>query len=1219
MTKKSSVNHKAFFISYSRSHSLSFAAKLHQKLQLQGTQVWFDKVNIPSGDDFQERINAGIRDAQNFLFVMSPTSITSPYCLAELEYAAKSGKRIFPLLHIEETETEGYTEEQANIRTQVFEIIGRRDWIYAREKMVELEALGEWKEQHENHWAQHQDKRFLETWKCPVEAEEVDTLESVVEKLLVNTKRHRAFVQKHTTLLNQAYDWAQLGKPTSELLVGKERQDAVNWLQKEFRGGELPPSEITQLQADYICASKKNGNNLMTEVFLSYSLKDKAMMETVKDALERKGVTTWLHSFDIDKTKVYEKEITKGIEEADNFLFFISKSSLESEWCLHELNHAITLNKRIIPLYIKDPKGYTLPNKAGNEEEIVRQLLRFQHVDFTNNRAGFEDENGKSDFELDMEEVFTELERDKEYYFQHKVLLAQALRWKQQPKAAFLLAGHNLDNAITWLRLHKNRGDHPPVSLHEEFISTSDKSKGLHATEVFISYSRKDGDFARKLNQKLQNAERITWFDQESIASGVDFDQEIFKGIERSFNFVFVITPDAVDSEFCERELEFAAKHRKRFIPILLKSAENYESKLPEAYKNTQWIDFEGQDFDKAYHDLELLLDTDREHVEGHVKWQQRALEWKNHNYSKDLLLNKTACDLAEAWVQQAEGKNPSITKLQNRFISTSRGEIAAIEEKEKKVARRLKSRLKLAGVSLMASLLLLVVAGYFIYESNRQEALAAKKADEALLNEQKASGSAVLAEQRSIEAQKALNEAKLEKTRADKKALEAELEKEKATNALAALAVKSKELREEKWLAEVARDSAEVRRIEAVIAKEQAIVNGKISWALRNVSISKDYLNEGYYSQAMHALIFAYDSIKSEGIDIPEELESSIRDVNNSIVYYQSKELLEGKELYPLEFSADGSTLLAIDERTGAVQLVNMEDESINEIYTPDGTASEDYLSFAPALFLENGAKVLVGIEGENSVAIGVYDVEGNLLRKIGERKKRKYTALAVSSDGQHILSGDATGRINLWDIKGSLIRTYKAHKSEVRALVFIDYNKGFVSGSRDDEVIQWDLEGKKEYTYIREWGVNVIVGNEDQYLIGGVNYSFSLNDSGEEPHKEQFPRDHNWGVVSVGFNESGNRFLASSGSNIVIYEDYGDKVQELKNIGYYTSYALFTPSDNLFVASNGKSYMWEENKLYREADEKSVSSIVSNWKQLENILPLTAKERKQLGLPRE
>ncbi|MGV2389526.1 MAG UNVERIFIED_CONTAM: toll/interleukin-1 receptor domain-containing protein [Microcystis novacekii LVE1205-3] len=40
----------------------------------------------------------GIESSDNFLFIISPKSINSPYCSDEVEYAEKLNKRIIPYL-----------------------------------------------------------------------------------------------------------------------------------------------------------------------------------------------------------------------------------------------------------------------------------------------------------------------------------------------------------------------------------------------------------------------------------------------------------------------------------------------------------------------------------------------------------------------------------------------------------------------------------------------------------------------------------------------------------------------------------------------------------------------------------------------------------------------------------------------------------------------------------------------------------------------------------------------------------------------------------------------------------------------------------------------------------------------------------------------------------------------------------------------------------------
>jgi hypothetical protein len=91
---------KDLFVSYGRRESLVFVGDLHQQLKLAGYEVWFDKVNIPDGDDYSQRISHGIESAHNFAYVMAPRCMTSPYCLVELEYAKLLGKRIIPVAQI---------------------------------------------------------------------------------------------------------------------------------------------------------------------------------------------------------------------------------------------------------------------------------------------------------------------------------------------------------------------------------------------------------------------------------------------------------------------------------------------------------------------------------------------------------------------------------------------------------------------------------------------------------------------------------------------------------------------------------------------------------------------------------------------------------------------------------------------------------------------------------------------------------------------------------------------------------------------------------------------------------------------------------------------------------------------------------------------------------------------------------------------------------------
>jgi hypothetical protein len=91
------------FISYSR-RNLEFVQTLANTLAEHGKSPWFDQIKqplegVPPGSKWWEEITYGIENVDNFLFVASIQSITSPYCHAEIAHARQHAKRIVPVLY----------------------------------------------------------------------------------------------------------------------------------------------------------------------------------------------------------------------------------------------------------------------------------------------------------------------------------------------------------------------------------------------------------------------------------------------------------------------------------------------------------------------------------------------------------------------------------------------------------------------------------------------------------------------------------------------------------------------------------------------------------------------------------------------------------------------------------------------------------------------------------------------------------------------------------------------------------------------------------------------------------------------------------------------------------------------------------------------------------------------------------------------------------------
>jgi WD40 repeat protein len=191
--------------------------------------------------------------------------------------------------------------------------------------------------------------------------------------------------------------------------------------------------------------------------------------------------------------------------------------------------------------------------------------------------------------------------------------------------------------------------------------------------DVFISYSRKDKDFVRRLDEALKSRKREAWVDWEGIRPTEEFMQAIYRAIEAADTFIFVLTPDSVASAVCGREVAHAVAHNKRLVPIV-----RYEmdaAKVPEALAKLNWIFCpDGDDFEKGIETLISALDTDLEWVHAHTRLLTRAIEWESKGKNNSFVLRGVDLRAAEQWLAQAgANKERQPTALQTEYILASR------------------------------------------------------------------------------------------------------------------------------------------------------------------------------------------------------------------------------------------------------------------------------------------------------------------------------------------------------------------------------------------------------------------------------------------------------------------------------------------------------------------------------------------------------------------
>jgi len=117
--------------------------------------------------------------------------------------------------------------------------------------------------------------------------------------------------------------------------------------------------------------------------------------------------------------------------------------------------------------------------------------------------------------------------------------------------------------------------------------------------KIFISYSRKDVDFVRKLAGDLEKAGYDVWWDLTDLRGGDDWVKTIPAAIASSQHVIVVLTPDSVESEWVRKEYTQALSLRKKIIPILLKA-----TSVPFALNTINFVNFTSGDYEDRFKEL---------------------------------------------------------------------------------------------------------------------------------------------------------------------------------------------------------------------------------------------------------------------------------------------------------------------------------------------------------------------------------------------------------------------------------------------------------------------------------------------------------------------------------------------------------------------------------------------------------------------------------------
>ena len=197
---------------------------------------------------------------------------------------------------------------------------------------------------------------------------------------------------------------------------------------------------------------------------------------------------------------------------------------------------------------------------------------------------------------------------------------------------------------------------------------------GIRMPRVFISYSRMDLELTDRIAHALKAAGFDTLIDRDNIYAFEDWWRRIQVLIGRADAVVFVLSPNAVDSEVCRKEIEFAYSLNKQLAPVVARRVE--DAVVPERLSNLNFIFLDdASQLEARLEQLVEALSTDIDWVRVHTEMTELALNWSaaGRPGPRGLLLRSPKLEEAEKWIASRPANAPPPTEEVQAFILESR------------------------------------------------------------------------------------------------------------------------------------------------------------------------------------------------------------------------------------------------------------------------------------------------------------------------------------------------------------------------------------------------------------------------------------------------------------------------------------------------------------------------------------------------------------------
>jgi WD40 repeat protein len=193
----------------------------------------------------------------------------------------------------------------------------------------------------------------------------------------------------------------------------------------------------------------------MNDIFISYSRRNKVFTQKLFEALKGANREVWADWEDIPAASDWEAEIKEGIQQAESILFVLSPEWIKSNECRKELEYAVKMGKRLIPiLYVMVD-----PNEVPPELSKINWVYMRDTDDF-----------GKA-----FDTLCSAMDTDLDWVKTHTRLTVRAVEWdKKNRNNSFLLRGEDLTDGEKFMS-DASRKSPEPTHLQGEYVLASRK------------------------------------------------------------------------------------------------------------------------------------------------------------------------------------------------------------------------------------------------------------------------------------------------------------------------------------------------------------------------------------------------------------------------------------------------------------------------------------------------------------------------------------------------------------------------------------------------------------------------------------------------------------------------------------------------------------------------------------------------------------------------